>query len=83
MKIASRNYILSYKTMIRLQINGEKRELPEPTPLTAFLQTKGIDPRFIVVEHNGEIVRRNAYEDVTLSDGDTLEIVHMMGGGAD
>lgn len=67
--------------MIKLQINGQERSLDGPTPLLDFLQSKEIDPRFIVVEHNGEIVRRNTYDAVTLDDDDTLEIVHMMGGG--
>lgn len=67
--------------MITLQINGNSRELPGPTPLLEFLASKEIDPRFVVVEHNGEIVRRNAYSDVTLNEGDVVEIVHMMGGG--
>ena len=67
--------------MIRLKINGQERQLDGPTPLPDFLRSKEIDPRFIVVEHNGEIVRRTAYEGVTLNDGDTLELVLMMGGG--
>ena len=66
---------------MRLQINGQERELDGPTPLLDFLQSKEIDPRFIVVEHNGEIVRRAAYDSVTLHEGDRLELVHMMGGG--
>jgi sulfur carrier protein len=68
--------------MIALQINGTRRELPNATPLLEFLASKEIDPRFVVVEHNGEIVRRNAYADVMLNEGDVVEIVHMMGGGA-
>jgi len=67
--------------MISLQINGQKRELPEPTTLLEFLQSKEIDPRFIVIEYNGTVIRRNTFSDVTLSDGDEVEIVHMIGGG--
>jgi sulfur carrier protein len=67
--------------VIKLRINGQERHLDVPTPLLDFLASREIDPRFIVVEHNGEIVRRNAYDAVTLNDGDVLELVHMMGGG--
>jgi sulfur carrier protein len=66
---------------MKLQINGQERELDGPTPLLDFLRSREIDPRFIVVEYNGEIVRRNAYETVTLGEGDWVELVHMMGGG--
>jgi len=46
-----------------------------------------LDPREVVVEHNGEIIRhRLAGPDGPLSHrllsaGDTLEIVHFVGGG--
>jgi thiamine biosynthesis protein ThiS len=68
--------------MIRLQINGKPMELPEATPLLDFLHSREIDPRFVVVELNGEIAKRNAFSEVVLNDGDTVEIVQMMGGGA-
>ena len=67
--------------MIRVQINGETRELAGPVSLDEFLRSREIDARFVVVEHNGEVVRRGTYSGVTLNAGDVLEIVHMMGGG--
>ena len=68
--------------MIALTVNGKTREIAEPMTLLAFLQAHNVDPRLIAVEHNGEIVRRDRYEAVTLAAGDRLEIVHMVGGGA-
>ncbi|MEP6656103.1 MAG: sulfur carrier protein ThiS, partial [Betaproteobacteria bacterium] len=35
----------------------------------------------IAVERNGEIVPRSRYGEMTLEDGDTLEIVVAVGGG--
>src|SRR5438270_162490 len=69
--------------MIVLTVNGKSRELPASVTLLAFLETHGVDPRLIAVEYNGEIVRRGTYDTVSLQDGDRLEIVHMVGGGAD
>jgi thiamine biosynthesis protein ThiS len=68
--------------MIALTVNGKVREIGEPMTLLAFLKAHNIDPRLIAVEHNGEIVRRDRYDAVTLQAGDRLEIVHMVGGGA-
>jgi thiazole synthase len=34
------------------------------------------------VEHNGEIIKRDRLAEVRLSEGDTLEIIHVVGGGA-
>ena len=68
--------------MITLQINGKQVELEHATPLLAYLVQLGVNPRAIAVEHNGAILERSAYEAVTLHEGDTVEIVRMVGGGA-
>jgi thiamine biosynthesis protein ThiS len=68
--------------LITLQVNGKTVELERATPLLAYIEKLGVNPRAIAVEHNGTIVERAAYETVTLKDGDTVEIVRMVGGGA-
>lgn len=67
--------------MITLQINGKRVELERSTPLLAYLEQLGVNPRAIAVEHNGNIVERAGYPAVTLKEGDTVEIVRMVGGG--
>jgi sulfur carrier protein len=67
--------------MITLKINGKQVELERATPLLAYIETLGVDPRAVAVEHNGTILERAAYQGVTLQDGDTVEIVRMVGGG--
>ena len=67
--------------MITLKINGKPVELEHATPLLAYLETLGVNPRAIAVEHNGNIIERAAFEAVTLDQGDTVEIVRMVGGG--
>jgi sulfur carrier protein len=67
--------------VITLQINGKSVELERATPLLAYLEKLGVNPRAIALEHNGTIIERAAYEAVTLEAGDTVEIVRMVGGG--
>ena len=67
--------------MITVKVNGKEEELPGPTPLPSYLETLGVNLRRIAVAYNGEVVRREKHATVTLSDGDTLEIVHAVGGG--
>jgi thiamine biosynthesis protein ThiS len=67
--------------VITLQVNGKPVELERATPLLAYLEKVGVDPRAIAVEHNGTIIERAAYRGVTLNEGDTVEIVRMVGGG--
>jgi sulfur carrier protein len=67
--------------MIALQINGRRVELDGATPLLAYLERLGVSPRAVAVEHNGAIIERSAYPNTTLKEGDTVEIVRMVGGG--
>ena len=68
-------------TVISVRVNGKLVELPRPTPLLDYVGQLGVDPRAIAVEVNGEILQREGYADCTLSEGDTVEIVRMVGGG--
>ena len=67
--------------MIALQVNGKRVELDQATPLLAYLEQLGVNPRAVAVEHNGEIIERASYASVTLGDGHQVEIVRMVGGG--
>jgi sulfur carrier protein len=68
--------------MIGVQVNGRSVELAGPTPLLHYLRGLGVDARAVAVEVNGEILERERYDTCTLRDGDTIEIVRMVGGGA-
>jgi thiamine biosynthesis protein ThiS len=67
--------------MITLTVNGEKRQLPAETDLVGFLKEMDVDVRLVAVAHNGDVIPRKDYGSVRLRDGDTLEIVRMVGGG--
>ena len=62
-------------------VNGEPRRLPGPTTLLDLLARLGLDPSTVVVELNREIVRHPRLGETALSDGDTIELVHFVGGG--
>jgi sulfur carrier protein len=68
--------------VIALQVNGRRVELDGPTALVAYLEKLGVSSRAVAVELNGVIIERSAYEDAKLDDGDVVEIVRMVGGGA-
>jgi thiazole synthase len=67
---------------MQVTINGEARPLAAPQSVQALLDTLGLDTRKVAVELNLEIVPRSAYGQTQLGDGDKLEIVHFIGGGA-
>src|SRR5579862_2443582 len=66
---------------LSLRINGEPRQIERPLSVRDLLATLGLDPAKIAVERNLEIVPRSLHADVTVGDGDRLEIVHFIGGG--
>jgi thiamine biosynthesis protein ThiS len=68
--------------VIALRVNGKEVELDGPTRLVDYLETLGVNARAVAVEHNGNIIDRDAYPTTLLADGDVVEIVRMVGGGA-
>jgi len=66
---------------ITLTINGRDRQLPGELSLPALLTELGVDRRMVAVAHNGDVIPRATYDDVTLHDGDRVEVVRMVGGG--
>jgi sulfur carrier protein len=46
-----------------------------------LLEHLSLNPRMVVVEHNGEILRRESLGETLVQEGDSLELVHFVGGG--
>lgn len=66
---------------IRIMVNGETRDVAAGRTVEQFLGDLGLHPRMVVVEHNREILERARYEATEVEPGDTLELVHFVGGG--
>lgn len=67
---------------VALTVNGAGREIPEGWSLADLLSSLKLDPRLVVIERNGTILRdRDSFSGVMLAESDTLEIVHFVGGG--
>lgn len=67
--------------MVKILLNGEARDVSSPN-LLALIDEIGLDGRKVAVERNLEIVPRSTYLATDLRDGDRLEIVTFVGGGA-
>ena len=64
-----------------IRLNGEPLALPASCTLTDLLANQGLTERRVAVEVNGEIVPRGRHATHVLQPGDTVEIVHALGGG--
>lgn len=62
-------------------MNGDAREIPAGLTVQSLLEHLELQPRLVVVEHNGDILRRERYPETGVASGDSLELVHFVGGG--
>lgn len=67
--------------MIVLTINGDEQKLEGPTNLMTYLESLGVNLKHIAVAYNGNVLRKDELSNVTLSEGDQVEIVRAVGGG--
>jgi sulfur carrier protein len=66
---------------MRVTANGRTFEVEAGTTVAGFIRTRSLDPRFVIVEWNGEPLARDRYESARLADGDRLELVRAVAGG--
>ena len=66
---------------MKIRVNGEEKEIADGLNVARLLDELQIRPARVVVELNRNIVSRETHASTQLKDGDTLEIVHFVGGG--
>lgn len=66
---------------MRVRINGQDRDVPQGSTLTRLLEELDTAPQRVAIEVNRELVTRAEYDQTTLNEGDTIEIVTFVGGG--
>lgn len=64
-----------------IHLNGERYEVPEPLTVDALLAHLEIDARRVAVEVNECVVKKSAYADTLVREGDAVEVVNFVGGG--
>ena len=64
-----------------MKVNGEIIHLQSEISLADFVAQQGYRKERIAVELNGEIIPKSAYDDTMVTEADTMEIVHFVGGG--
>jgi sulfur carrier protein len=68
-------------TKIRVRINGRDHHLEEGSTLGQLIEKLGIPPGGTAVELGGQIVPRSEYPETRLVEGQSVEIVRLVGGG--
>ncbi len=65
-----------------ITLNGDPFDLAGPVTVAELLASLEIDSRRVAVEHNLVVLKRAAFDATLLKEGDSVEIVNFVGGGA-
>ena len=64
-----------------ITVNNEPMEHTEGMTVTDVLQRRRYIFRMLVVQVNGQLVRRDAYATTEVPDGADVQVIHMISGG--
>jgi thiamine biosynthesis protein ThiS len=71
---------------MRTTVNGKPRETDagaqREMPLLDFLAAHDVNPKLVAVAINGDVILKSTFGDAVVREGDAVEIVRMVGGGA-
>ena len=65
-----------------ITLNGDRFETARPLTVSELLVQLDIDARRVAVEHNLVVLKRDAFDRVTIQEGDAIEVVNFVGGGS-
>jgi sulfur carrier protein len=66
---------------MKIQVNGDTITVPAGATIVALIEQMALAGKRLAVEVNEDIVPRSQHSEFTLSEGDTVEVVHAIGGG--
>lgn len=68
--------------VMKITLNGETRQLPDDaTTVAQLVEHLGLGDSPVAVEVNRDVVPRRQHDRHELHDGDTVEVVSLVGGG--
>jgi len=70
--------------MSKISVNGKPQELETPISITELIKLNNVlQPSMVTIQLNGQFVNRDEYDRTQVADGDELDFLYFMGGGAD
>ena len=66
---------------MNILINGETRQFEESKTITGLVSGLGLEPKMVLIEHNGTALHRSEWTACLLSEGDRIEILQVAAGG--
>ena len=66
---------------MNINVNGSEKTLKDIASISALLKDLSLNPKTVVVELNNEIIQPGSYDEQTLTENDSVEIIRFVGGG--
>lgn len=66
---------------MKILINCETRQFAESQNITDLVADLGLEPKMVLIEHNGTALHRSEWTACLLSEGDRIEILQVAAGG--
>jgi len=66
---------------MNVTLNGRERVVADVATVDELIRAIDLDPRYVIVERNGEPVERKRYEETPVTEGDRVELVRAVAGG--
>lgn len=66
---------------MRIQVNGEPREILDGTTVADLVRELGLEGRPVAIEVNRRVVPKTEHGARRIAEGDRIEVVHFVGGG--
>ena len=69
--------------MAKITVNGEAQEVNLPLTLTELIkQNKVAQPEMVSVQVNDDFTEREEWDSIEIKEGDNIDFLYFMGGGA-
>jgi thiamine biosynthesis protein ThiS len=66
---------------MKILINGETRQFEESKTISGLVADLGLEPKMVLIEHNGTALHRSEWITCLLSESDRIEILQVAAGG--
>ncbi|MBL1217643.1 MAG: sulfur carrier protein ThiS [Planctomycetes bacterium] len=66
---------------MKITVNNTEHDVPETCTVAELVQRLGLAQKPVAVEVNRTLITRSKHTEHTLSDGDAVEVVTLVGGG--
>ena len=68
---------------MKITVAGEKKEVADGITVAALIEQENVEtPQYVTVSVNEEVLEAGTFESTVLKEGDEVEFLYFMGGGA-